>query len=310
MQSPIVKAIFDPETWTVSYVASDPSSRDAIIIDPVLDYDALASQTSTASAEKIIAYIREEGLTVRAILETHAHADHISAARFLASKFKVPIGIGADISIVQGTFARVFGLEGSVKVDGSQFDLLLRGGEEYSFGTLKLVALKTPGHTPACLSFLVGDAVFTGDALFMDDYGTGRTDFPAGSADALYHSVHEVLYGLPEATRVFVGHDYQPGGREVRYQSTIGKEKAENVQLREETSREEFVRFRTERDKKLRPPRLIFQSIQVNVFGGHLPIEEDNGVRYLKVPLNLRCATDSSGNEKDPSCRAAAQAAE
>lgn len=310
MKNPVVKAFFEPETWTVSYVVSDPLSGDSVIIDPVLNYDALASQTATDSADEIAAYVRNEGLTVRAVLETHAHADHISAARYLAEAFGAPVGIGADIKLVQQTFARVFHLEASVPTDGAQFDLLLEGGKEYSFGTLRLSALKTPGHTPACLSFLVGDAVFTGDALFMHDYGTGRTDFPAGSAADLYHSVHEVLYALPDATRVFVGHDYQPGGREVRFESTIGKEKAENVQLRKETTREQFVLFRTERDKKLRPPRLIFPSIQVNVFGGYLPLEEENGVRYLKVPLNMRCATDSVGAKRDPACGSSAQAAE
>lgn len=310
MQSPLVHAFFEPDTWTVSYVVTDPESLDAVIVDPVLNYDVLASQTSTQSADEIVDYVSKAGLTVRAILETHAHADHISAARYLVRKFCAPIGIGEDISIVQQTFSRVFGMEGDVAVDGSQFDVLLKGGEEYLFGTLKVTPLATPGHTPACLSYLVGDAVFTGDALFMHDYGTGRTDFPAGSAEALYRSVHDVLYQLPDTTRVFVGHDYQPGGRRVEWESTIGREKAENVQLNYETTREEFVQFRTSRDKKLRPPRLIFQSIQINVFGGSLPMEEENGIRYLKMPLNMKTPTDSAGVPKVPGSGSSTQASE
>lgn len=298
MSHPAVQAFFDSETWTVSYVVSDPESLDSIIIDPVLNYDVLGSQTSTKSADQILEYISNKKLKVRAIIETHAHADHISSARYLARKLSAPIGIGADISIVQKTFARVFGLEGSVVVDGSQFDLLLRGGEKYTFGSLGLTALATPGHTPACMSYLIGDAVFTGDALFMHDYGTGRTDFPAGSAQALYRSVHDVLYQLPDETRVFVGHDYQPGGRGVKWESTIGREKTDNIQLSRDTTQEAFVLFRNQRDKKLKPPRLIFQSIQINVFGGRLPLAEDNGIRYLKIPLNMKCETDEVGEPK------------
>lgn len=298
MSHPHVQAFFDSDTWTVSYVVSDPESLDSIIIDPVLNYDVLGSQTSTRSADQILEHVSKEKLKVCAIIETHAHADHISSARYLARKLSAPIGIGADISIVQKTFARVFGLEGSVVVDGSQFDLLLRGGEKYAFGSLGLTALATPGHTPACMSYLIGDAVFTGDALFMHDYGTGRADFPAGSAQALYHSVHDVLYRLPDETRVFVGHDYQPGGRGLKWESTIGREKTDNIQLSRDTTQEAFVLFRNQRDKKLKPPRLIFQSIQINVFGGRLPLAEDNGIRYLKIPLNMKCETDEVGEPK------------
>lgn len=310
MKNPNVQAFFDPETWTVSYVVTDPESLDSLIIDPVLNYDALASQTSTRSADEIVDFVQGHGLKVRAVLETHAHADHISAGRYLSMKFGAPIGIGADISIVQQTFAPIFGLADTVATDASQFDVLLKGGEEYAFGTLKVLALSTPGHTPACLSFLVGDAVFTGDALFMHDYGTGRTDFPAGSAEALYRSVHDVLYSLPDATRVFVGHDYQPNSRDVAWESTIGRQKSVNVQLRHETTREEFVALRTERDKALRPPRLLFQSIQVNVFGGALPAEEGNGIRYLRIPLNLKCPTDEAGAPNELGCGSGAEAAE
>lgn len=310
MTHPEVSAFFDPETWTVSYVVTDEATKDAVIIDPVLNYDVLASQTSTHSADEIVAYVEEHDLHVRAILETHAHADHMTAARYLARIWNVPIGIGKDIDKVQKTFAKVFGFDGEVATDGSQFDILLEGGKEYAFGSLVVRALATPGHTPACLSYVIGDAVFTGDALFMHDYGTGRADFPGGSAEALYTSVHDALYSLPDSTRVFVGHDYQPGGRLPAWETTIGKQKSENVQLQGQTSQAEFVERRNKRDSSLRPPRLIYQSIQVNVFGGYLPAEDKNGKRYLKTPLNPRCATDDIGQPKNKDGKSASAAAE
>jgi glyoxylase-like metal-dependent hydrolase (beta-lactamase superfamily II) len=308
MTHPQVSAFFDPETWTVSYVVTDEATRDTIIIDPVLNYDVLASQTSTHSADEIIAFVEKHGLHVRAILETHAHADHMTAARYLARRWSVPIGIGMSISKVQETFAKVFGFDGEVETNGSQFDLLLEGGREYELGSLLVRAIATPGHTPACLSYVIGDAVFTGDALFMHDYGTGRADFPGGSAEDLYASVHEGLYKLPDSTRVFVGHDYQPGGRAPAWETTIGKQKAENVQLSQQTSQAEFVERRNKRDASLRPPRLIYQSIQVNVFGGRLPAEGKNGKRYLKTPLNLRVPTDDLGEPKKKESKSASAA--
>jgi glyoxylase-like metal-dependent hydrolase (beta-lactamase superfamily II) len=247
----------------------------------------------------VIRAVREEGLTVHAVLDTHAHADHISAAQYLGEHFSVPVGIGKGIAQVQQTFAKVFNLGNEVKTDGSQFALLIEPERLYQFGSLSLRGLPTPGHTPACMSYLVGDAVFTGDALFMEDYGTGRTDFPAGSANDLYKSVSETLYSLPEDTRVYVGHDYLPGGREVRFESTISKQKAENVQLPASRSENDFVEFRNSRDSTLKPPRLIYQSIQINVFGGKLPDEESNGKRYLKMPLNMRRPTDAVGNPRE-----------
>ncbi len=310
MHSPRVQAFFHPDTWTVTYVVADPATSDAVIIDPVLDYDVLSSQTDTAAADELVRFIRHEGLVPRAILETHAHADHVSAARYLAEVFGTKVAIGRGITTVQKTFSRVFGFEGRVATDGSQFDLLLDDGQNYHFGSIEMQALATPGHTPACMSFLIGDAVFTGDALFMHDYGTGRTDFPAGSAEQLYDSVHRVLYGLADDTRVFVGHDYQPGGREVAWESSIAREKGENVQLSSATTLDDFVTFRTQRDKKLRPPRLIFQSIQINVFGGALPDEEENGMRYLKIPLNMKCRTDVAGKPLDARCASPLRAAE
>lgn len=295
MSSPSVLGFFDPDTSTVTYLVFDERSRDALIIDPVLDYDALRSQTATDSADRVIAQVKEKDLVVRAVLDTHAHADHISAGRYLATHFGVPVGIGSEIHLVQKAFAKIFNLPDDVPVDGSQFDLLLESGRVYPFGSLEVKPLSTPGHTPACLSYVIGDAVFTGDALFTEDYGTGRTDFPAGSAAALYHSVTETLYGLPESTRVFVGHDYQPGGREVRFETTIAEERRHNVQLPADRTEAAFIQFRNERDGALDPPRLIYQSIQINVFGGKLPQREANGTRYLRVPLNVRRPTDENG---------------
>lgn len=304
MFSPAVQAFFDSQTSTLSYVVSDPSTGDAVIIDPVLDYDVLRSQTSTERADELLSYLSANSLVLRAVLETHAHADHLSAAQYIAAEYKVPVAIGAGIVEVQETFAGILNLQDTADTDGRQFDLLLLPERDYEFGSLTIKTLSTPGHTPACLSYLVGDAVFTGDSLFIEDYGTGRTDFPAGSSEALYHSVTQVLYQLPGETRVFVGHDYQPGGRELRYESTIARERAMNVQLSEKTTREAFIEFRDSRDSTLKPPRLIFQSIQVNAFGGRLPQGEENGRRYLKIPLNLRRATDTAGRpteKKSPS---------
>lgn len=292
-----VEAFFDPSTQTVSYVVWDPTSRDAVVIDPVLDYDNVASQTSTQSVQRIIGFIESQQLRLRASLETHAHADHLSASPRLKDYFNVPMAIGEDIRKVQKTFSRVFNLPGA-RLDGSQFDILLQSGKAHHFGSVEVLPLATPGHTPACMSYVVGDAVFTGDALFMEDYGTGRTDFPAGSARDLYHSVKDVLYGLPGETRVFVGHDYQPGGRDVLFESTIARERAKNVQLSQATEENAFVAFREGRDNELAAPRLLYQSVQVNVFGGRLPAPEANEIRYLKIPLNLRRPTDDAGAEQ------------
>jgi glyoxylase-like metal-dependent hydrolase (beta-lactamase superfamily II) len=292
---PMVRAFYHEDTSTLTYLVWDPESRDALIIDPVLDYDVFASQTRTTSADEVLSALEQEQVNLRVIVETHAHADHLSSAQYLKEKTGAPIGIGQDITKVQSIFRSIFNFPETTPTDGSQFDLLLRPGEVQHFGTLAVLPLPTPGHTPACLSYLIGDAVFTGDALFMEDYGTGRADFPGGSAEALYHSVHEVLYSLPEATRVFVGHDYRPGDRALRFESTIGREKASNVQLSQATTEAEYISLRQRRDRTLKAPRLIYQSVQTNVYGGLLPEEEPNGGRFFKIPLNRSAPTNRAG---------------
>jgi glyoxylase-like metal-dependent hydrolase (beta-lactamase superfamily II) len=283
---PQVEAFFDKRTQTLTYAVFDASTRDAVVIDPVLDYEPVGSYTFTESVDAVTAFVREKQLRLHYVLETHAHADHLSGSQLLARRFAARVVIGKRITEVQEAFARIFDMPATFAKDGSQFDVLLEEGMVLAAGSLSIRALETPGHTPACLSYVVGDAVFTGDALFMHDYGTGRCDFPRGSADALFDSVQK-LYRLPESTRVFVGHDYQPNGREVRWETTIGASKRHNVQLDETTTRDAFVRFRQRRDAQLAAPRLLFQSVQVNVDAGRLPGAHGNGVRYLRLPLNF-----------------------
>jgi glyoxylase-like metal-dependent hydrolase (beta-lactamase superfamily II) len=282
-----IRPFYDPATFTVTYLVWDPKTKDAVVIDPVLDYDPLASRTSAESFGELAAAIDELGLKLHWVLETHAHADHLSSSQLLKERFKAPIAIGARITEVQETFKHIFDLGEDFATDGSQFDRLLDDGEVLEAGSLKIGVIATPGHTPACVTYHIDDAIFTGDALFMDDYGTGRCDFPRGSADALYDSVHGKLYELPDDTRVFVGHDYQPGGRDPAWETTIAKSKANNPQLRAETTKQEFVEFREARDATLSPPRLIYQSVQVNVDAGQLPGAHANGIHYLQLPLNL-----------------------
>lgn len=288
-----VKHFFDPRTWTLTYVAWDDATRDAIILDPVLDFDPATGRVWQESVDAVIAWITAQGLTPRAVLETHAHADHLSAAQVLKARFGIPVGIGEHIRTVQQVFKPVFGLGESFIPDGSQFDILLTDGEVRSFGSLVVRALHTPGHTPACMSYVLGDAVFTGDALFMPDSGVGRCDFPAGDADALYTSVHDMLYALPPDTRVFVGHDYQPDGRPVACETTIGESRARNVQLQADTSRPRFVAARRARDASLAAPRLLLPSVQVNIDAGRLPPARSDGRRYLVTPLKVE--TTSAG---------------
>jgi len=293
-----IKAFYDQATNTLTYVVFDPASRDAVVIDPVLNYDAAASTTDTKSVDEVVRFVEQNGLHVHYIMETHAHADHLSGSQALKKAFpQARLAIGANITKVQEVFKTAFDLPDEFQPDGHQFDRLLQDGETLQAGTVAVQVMFTPGHTPACATYRIADALFTGDALFMPDFGTGRCDFPAGSARDLYRSIKDKLYGLPDATRVFVGHDYQPGGRELRYETTIGESKRSNVQLPADRSEEEFVKFRTERDKTLSAPKLLFQSVQVNIDAGRLPQASDgNQVRYLKVPINLfRPQTDEAG---------------
>jgi glyoxylase-like metal-dependent hydrolase (beta-lactamase superfamily II) len=281
-----IHPFFHHDTSTLTYVVFDPSSRDAVVIDPVLDYDVLASRTSTESVEKVAAFIRGLEMHVRYILETHAHADHLTGSQWLAEQFHAPVAIGERIREVQTTFRDALDLP-YLATDGSQFDRLLSEGDVIHAGTLRIEVITTPGHTPACLTYKIGDALFTGDALFMHDYGTGRCDFPRGSAEALYDSI-EKLYALPDAMRVFPAHDYQPGGRPVMWQTTIGRSKRENPQLRADTGKADFVAMRNARDKTLSPPRLLYPSIQINVDGGRLPPPHANGRSYLSIPITQK----------------------
>jgi glyoxylase-like metal-dependent hydrolase (beta-lactamase superfamily II) len=283
-----IKAFFDDRTYTLTYVVYDPETRDAVVIDPVLDYEPGASRTYTESVDKVIAFIRERELRLRFVLETHAHADHLSGSQLLKEAFPdAALAIGANITAVQETFKRVFDLPDGFPTDGSQFDRLLADGEEFAAGSLEIEVINTPGHTPACVTYKIGDALFTGDALFMPDSGTGRCDFPGGSAKDMYHSITERLYALPDETRVFVGHDYQPGGREIAFESTIGEEKRSNKALPSSKSESEFTTWREKRDASMAAPMLLFQSVQVNVDAGRLPDPARNEVRYLKIPINV-----------------------
>ncbi|HJL14276.1 MAG TPA: MBL fold metallo-hydrolase [Sandaracinaceae bacterium LLY-WYZ-13_1] len=289
-----IKAFYDARTFTLTYVVWDPETKDAVVIDPVLDYDPGASRTWTESVDEVSDFVRDEGLKLRYVLETHAHADHVSGSQLLKKRFDANVVIGDKITAVQETFKPIFDYGDDFATDGSQFDKLMKDGETLEAGTLKVEAIATPGHTPACLTYKIDDAIFTGDALFMDDYGTGRCDFPKGSAEDLYDSIRK-LYELPDETRVFVGHDYQPNGREVQWETTIGKSKANNPQLKGDTTREQFVKFRSERDATLNAPKLLLPSVQLNVNAGRLPKPRANGNRYLNIPLNVLHPADEFG---------------
>ncbi|MEL6236903.1 MAG: MBL fold metallo-hydrolase [Pseudomonadota bacterium] len=282
---PEVTAFFDEPTNTVSYVVRDPAGSACAILDSVLDFDQAAGRTSTASADAIIAHIRAHGLTVDWLLETHVHADHLSAAPYLQRELGGKIGIGENITLVQETFGKVFNAGTEFERDGSQFDQLFREQDRFSIGGLAAQVLHTPGHTPACMTYVIGDAAFVGDTLFMPDFGTARCDFPGGSADELWESIQRVL-SLPDETRLFMCHDYKaPGRSEFAWETTVAEEKTRNVHIAGRT-KDEFVAMRTERDAKLGMPRLIIPSIQVNMRAGHMPPADDNGTTYLKVPLN------------------------
>ncbi|XQU07750.1 MBL fold metallo-hydrolase [Halomonas sp. LY9] len=286
MQRPVVTHFFDEPTNTFSYVVQDPDSDACAIIDSVLDFDYAAGRTDVRSAEQIIAFVRGKGLKVEWILETHVHADHLSAAPYLHTKLGGKTGIGAHIVDVQEIFGKAFNAGTEFARDGSQFDALFNEGDTFTIGALEGRVLHTPGHTPACLTYVVGDAAFVGDTLFMPDYGTARCDFPGGDARTLYHSIQKVL-ALPEQTRLFLCHDYKAPGREsYQHETNVAEQRQANVHVHDGISEEAFVKMRTERDATLGMPRLIIPSVQINMRAGELPPAEDNGQVYLKVPLN------------------------
>jgi glyoxylase-like metal-dependent hydrolase (beta-lactamase superfamily II) len=280
-----VHGLFDPATWTVTYVVHNGPGSECAIIDSVLDYDPKSGRTGHTSAERVIEYVRAHDLKVRWILETHAHADHLSAAPYLRAQLGGQIGIGGHITTVQEVFKGVFNLEPGFKMDGSQFDHLFQDGEAIPLGALSGEVMFVPGHTPACAAYRFGDAVFVGDTLFMPDVGTARCDFPGGSARSLYASTRKLL-SLPPSTRLFMCHDYPPAGRPVAFETTVAEQRAKNIHVHDGVSEDEFVAMRTKRDATLDMPTLILPSVQVNIRAGELPPKEDNGVAYLKIPLN------------------------
>lgn len=280
-----VKAFFDPATWTVSYVVFDAPGGHCALVDSVLDYDPKSGRTRPDSANQLIAFVREQNLTVDWILETHAHADHLSAAPYLRKHLGGKIAIGGKITQVQNVFKGIFHLEPEFATNGSQFDHLFEDGDTFAIGALQAQALSVPGHTPACMAYQVGDAVFVGDTLFMPDVGTARCDFPGGNAHTLYQSVRKLL-SLPPETRLFMCHDYPPEGREAQWECTVADQRARNIHVHDGVSEAEFVAMRTKRDAGLAMPVLILPSVQVNIRAGELPPPEANGVSYLKIPLN------------------------
>lgn len=284
--NPDVLPFFDAPTGSWSYVVAEPATRQAVIIDPVLDYDAAAARSGRSGADRLLQAVRERELDVVWILETHAHADHLTAAAYLKEQLGAPLAVGAGICTVQHTFARIFNLGDGFATDGTQFDRLLQDGDSLPLGALSLRALATPGHTSDSMSYLLGDAVFVGDTLFMPDVGSARCDFPGGDAAMLYHSVQR-LYALGDATRLFVCHDYPPADRQAQCETTVAAQRAGNIHLRDGIDLDAFVAMRTARDATLSMPKLILPSIQVNIRAGQLPPPEDNGVSYLKLPLDV-----------------------
>ena len=279
-----VKAFFDPQTWTYTYVVYESEGSACIVIDSVLNYDPKSGRTKTESADEVIAFIKEHRLQLEWILETHAHADHLTAAPYIQEKLGGKIAIGDHITTVQGVFKGVFNLD-DLAVDGSQFDVLIKEGEPISFGNLSFKALYVPGHTPACMAYEIGDSIFVGDTLFMPDVGTARCDFPGGSASNLYRSIQSILK-YPPSTKLYMCHDYPPNGRAPEYQSTVADQKEANIHVHDGITEEQFVAMRTKRDAGLEMPVLILPSIQVNIRAGHMPKVEGNGTAYLKIPLN------------------------
>ncbi len=281
---PEVTGFFDPATNTISYVVKDPASPACAIVDSVMDIDYAAGRITYTHADEIIAFVRAHGLQLDWLIETHVHADHLSAAPYIQRQLGGRIGIGRNITMVQDTFGKIFNEGTEFQRDGSQFDRLFDDGDTYQVGDMTCIALHTPGHTPACMTHVMGDAAFVGDTLFMPDGGSARADFPGGDAGQLYDSIQKVL-SLPDATRLFMCHDYGPNGRDIRWETTVGEEKAHNIHIAGK-SRDEFVALRTARDATLAMPKLIIPSLQVNMRGGDLPPADESGKRFLKVPIN------------------------
>jgi len=285
MNTPSITAFFDAATFTVSYVVADPGTRRAAIIDPVLDFDPASGRTSTKSADQLVAFVGENDLGVDWILETHVHADHLTAAPYLREKLGGVVGIGKHVTSVQEAFKGVFNI-GDLATDGSQFDRLFGDGDEFAVGGIAGQIIGTPGHTPACVTYVIGDAAFVGDTLFMPDFGTARTDFPGGNAAELYDSIQKIL-ALPDDTRLYMCHDYKaPGRDEFAWETSVRKQRDNNIHINDKVSRDEFIAMREGRDAQLGVPKLILPSIQVNVRAGELPAAEDNDIRYLKIPLD------------------------
>jgi glyoxylase-like metal-dependent hydrolase (beta-lactamase superfamily II) len=284
MTRPDIAAFFDPRTWSVQYVIADPATKACAIVDPVLDFDEKSGTTATDNADRLLDFVRAEGLDVQWILDTHPHADHLSAAAYLKDKTGAPTAIGAHIVDVQKLWADIYNWP-TLRTDGSQWDQLFDHGDTFHIGGIKTGVLFSPGHTLASITYVAGDAAFVHDTLFMPYSGTARTDFPGGSAQALWASIQDIL-ALPDDTRVFVGHDYQPGGRAPRWESTVAGQRADNIHLTAHSDENAFVAFRQARDQTLPMPKLILHALQVNINGGRLPEPEENGRRYLKIPLN------------------------
>lgn len=282
---PQVHGIFDPATWTVTYVVYEKPGSACAIIDSVLDYDPKSGRTSTTSADKVIAFVKANHLKLEWILETHAHADHLSAAPYLKQHLGGKTAIGDHITTVQGVFKNIFNLEPGFKLDGSQFDHLFKDGESIQVGELSGHTMYVPGHTPACVAYQFGDAVFVGDTMFMPDVGTARCDFPGGDAKTLYASTRKIL-SLPPETRLFMCHDYPPDGRPVKFETTVAEQRAKNIHVHDGITEAEFVAMRTKRDATLEMPVLILPAVQINIRAGELPPKEDNGIAYAKIPLN------------------------
>ena len=282
---PEVTAFFDEPTNTVSYVVKDPNSKSCAVVDSVMDIDYAAGRIAYQSADKVIEFIRANGLKLEWLIETHVHADHLSGAPYIQEKLGGQIGIGANITIVQETFGKVFNEGTEFQRDGSQFDRLFEDGDSYMIGTMKAYAMHTPGHTPACMTHVIGDAAFVGDTLFMPDGGSARADFPGGDARTLYRSIKRVL-ALPGETRLFMCHDYGPNGREIRWETSVAEQRAHNIHVKDGVTEDQFVATREARDKTLSMPKLIIPSLQVNMKAGELPAPDASGKRFLKVPIN------------------------